>query len=114
MARKGKKLEHGCLVKWRNRLEKARKRGGFTTHESIMAGSWRVCAVGEAHGLNPHIVKYNEILAPVDELLDILGGDFAGLVSDSHLDNYPQKRDFNKVETCLNRIEKRLEKLYTL
>lgn len=119
------KLEHGCLVKWRGRLEEARKRGYFTLDELSEAENWDLCAVGEAHTLNPKIVKYspqrkNESgrslsAYPVDTILDTLGLEFCisiERVSDTGI--YIRVSGFDAVEHCLDKIEKRLEELYDL
>jgi hypothetical protein len=106
-----KKLEHGCLVKWRRRLEQARTRGHFTPYEVDLASTWNACAVGEARKLNSKLVVYEGILGPSDEKLNSLGSDFSELVIMCSVSFAPTKTDFNKVERCLVKIENRLERL---
>ena len=45
------------LTKWRERLEKARKRGEFTEREDHLSGEWMDCAYGERFKIDEEVDK---------------------------------------------------------
>jgi hypothetical protein len=119
MTNRNKKLEHGCLVIWRKRLAAAITRGYFTNFQADLAGEWDTCAIGEAKKLNTSIVKRGYHNGPLDYELEKLGFKFMAMVAElspnyeGRTPHYKATR-FKPVERILDKIEKRLEKLYTL
>src|SRR5271163_4303173 len=72
--------QHGCLVKWRGRIEKARKRGSFTKQDQYDASEWNACAMGEAYRYFDGLTADKKGYTPRDWELEQLGVDFAEAV----------------------------------
>lgn len=70
---------------WIGRITQARKHGGFTDEDFILARSWRTCAVGE-RTTEHQIPLGNSFDTPVDGILYDLGLEFADCVGREQID----------------------------
>lgn len=111
---------HGCLKKWRKRIQAVIKRGkGFTLQQSRDADGWDACACGEAYQKFDGLTSDNIFCGPRDKYLADLGRQFAKYVKPMnpsqewlkyHSGDHCKYRsgDPQKALQCLDRIESRL------
>jgi hypothetical protein len=89
------------MMTWRERIQAARERGGFTREDRHDANKWCACAVGEQRRVMPGVIPVEEpkwIGQPVDWSLYDAGNEFDDAVS---------RNDFALAEHLLDLIEDR-------
>ena len=89
---------------WRQRVMRARERGGFAQEDHGRAARWSTCAVAEQARRHPGAVQFRGG-CPADEELGRLGIAFFAAVL---------ARDVGRAETTLGEIERRVRDLQRL
>lgn len=89
-------MEKAESITWQQRIDRARKRGIFTTEDYDLAAMWVTCACGRVTADIPRGPNG----APLDEMLADLGCRFYDLIGDD---------DFDRAEDVLAMIEGRAQ-----
>ena len=97
---------------WRERIQAARERGGFTQDDVWAADHWGTCAVGEQRAAMPLVVQYKWITdnyeVPKDRALRRLGSVRSGIFGwGKGFAAAVRDNDFARAEDLLDAIEDR-------
>jgi hypothetical protein len=106
--------EHGCLKKWRKRIQRAVDRGHFTVSDQLAASDWSLCACGEAFSYFDGMVAYEKNRPPHNFSLEQLGLEFSVAVAAPYINGDTGKTERGGSPKSALKILRRIEKQLVL